>query len=382
MPASQVVLATGASSGPGRLSAEALSRAGHMVTAGMRETSGRNASNVAALEERAKSEQLVIKAVELDVQSQKSADAAIADVIARHGHIDFVVHNAGHMPLDPAAAFSPERLAQLYYVNVLGTQRVNRAALPHLRTQRHGLVLWVGSLSTRGEHPPFLAPYFAAKAGMDALAESYAAELIRFGIDTTILVPGTSPRAPTTSPTQVNSLTRVSMRPTSLSMETSAPVSTNALPIWSLLGLMCMPSLRRSRASSDFPSESARSVHTSTRPKTAARSSRPWRPESASSSTVASASPICCLRTLPSSSATHQQHRSRRTLMPFANIKVPANTLTPESKMKLQDAVTDAFVAVYGERARPTTLVVLEEVHDNGWSLGGTILNEEVLGRS
>jgi NAD(P)-dependent dehydrogenase (short-subunit alcohol dehydrogenase family) len=59
-----------------------------------------------------------------------------------------------------------------------------------LRRQRSGLLLWVGSSSTRGGHPPFLAPYFAAKAGMDALAESYAAEVIKFGIDTTILGPG------------------------------------------------------------------------------------------------------------------------------------------------------------------------------------------------
>lgn len=68
--------------------------------------------------------------------------------------------------------------------------------------------------------------------------------------------------------------------------------------------------------------------------------------------------------------------------MPFANLKVPADTLTAESKKKLQDAVTDAFADVYGERARQTTLVVLEEVADGGWSLGGTILNADVLGRS
>ncbi|PXY27820.1 tautomerase family protein [Prauserella muralis] len=68
--------------------------------------------------------------------------------------------------------------------------------------------------------------------------------------------------------------------------------------------------------------------------------------------------------------------------MPFANLKVPADTLTPESKKALQDAVTDAFADVYGERARATTLVILEEVADGGWSLGGTILNEQVLGRS
>ncbi|MDQ0750138.1 4-oxalocrotonate tautomerase [Streptomyces africanus] len=68
--------------------------------------------------------------------------------------------------------------------------------------------------------------------------------------------------------------------------------------------------------------------------------------------------------------------------MPFANLKVPADTLTEESKKKLQDAVTDAFADVYGERARATTLVVLEEVADGGWSLGGTILNAEILGHS
>lgn len=68
--------------------------------------------------------------------------------------------------------------------------------------------------------------------------------------------------------------------------------------------------------------------------------------------------------------------------MPFANLKVPAGTLTPESRKKLQDAVTDAFADVYGERARPTTLVILDEVADGGWSLGGTILDASVLGRS
>jgi 4-oxalocrotonate tautomerase len=67
--------------------------------------------------------------------------------------------------------------------------------------------------------------------------------------------------------------------------------------------------------------------------------------------------------------------------MPFANLKVPADTLTTETKKKLQDAVTNAIVDAYGERARATTLVILEEVADGGWSLGGTILNAEMLGR-
>ena len=59
-----------------------------------------------------------------------------------------------------------------------------------MRKQGRGLVLWVGSSSTRGGTPPYLAPYFAAKAAMDALAVSYAGELARWGIETSIVVPG------------------------------------------------------------------------------------------------------------------------------------------------------------------------------------------------
>ena len=51
-------------------------------------------------------------------------------------------------------------------------------------------MVWVGSSSSRGGTPPYLGPYFAAKAAEDALAVSYAAELTRFGIETTIVVPG------------------------------------------------------------------------------------------------------------------------------------------------------------------------------------------------
>ncbi|GAA0323692.1 SDR family oxidoreductase [Actinoallomurus spadix] len=186
----RIIVVTGASSGFGRLTSVALARAGHAVVAGMRATGGRNAPAVAALDRLAHDEDLALSAVELDVQSQESADQAVDTVLGRHGRLDVVVHNAGHMVLGPAEAFTPDQLAALYDVNVLGTQRVNRAVLPHLRGQGSGLLVWVGSSSTRGGHPPFLAPYFAAKAAMDALAESYAAELIRFGIETSIVVPG------------------------------------------------------------------------------------------------------------------------------------------------------------------------------------------------
>jgi NAD(P)-dependent dehydrogenase (short-subunit alcohol dehydrogenase family) len=187
---SKVIVISGAGSGFGALSARALADVGNTVYAGIRETAGRNAGRVAEAREYAEEHSVDLRTVELDVSSQNSVDASVAGIIEEAGRLDVVIHNAGHMVNGPTEAFTPEEIARLYDTNVLSTQRLNRAALPHLREQGHGLVLWVGSTSTRGGTPPYLAPYFAAKAAMDALAVSYAAELARFGIETTIVVPG------------------------------------------------------------------------------------------------------------------------------------------------------------------------------------------------
>lgn len=187
---SKIILVTGASSGFGRLTAESLAKAGHTVYASMRDTAGRNARAVQDIATFASTNHVALRAVELDVQSQDSADAAIAAIIAEAGRLDVVMHNAGHMAFGPAEAFSAEQFAQLYDINVLGAQRVNRAALPQLRRQQQGLLVWVSSSSSAGGTPPYLAPYFAAKAAMDTLAVQYARELARWGIETSIIVPG------------------------------------------------------------------------------------------------------------------------------------------------------------------------------------------------
>lgn len=186
----KTIVITGAASGFGALAARALARSGHTVYAAMRNTTGRNADRVAEARQYAAEHQVDLRTVELDVLSQESADAAVATILAESGTFDVVIHNAGHMVTGPTEAFTPEELTAVYDTNVLGTQRVNRAALPHLRDRRNGLVLWIGSTSTRGGTPPYLAPYFAAKAAMDSLAVSYAAELARFNIETSIVVPG------------------------------------------------------------------------------------------------------------------------------------------------------------------------------------------------
>ena len=131
-----------------------------------------------------------LRSVEMDVQSEESADAALQQIVAATGRLDVLIHNARHMSFGPSEAFTIEQVAELHDVNVLSTQRVNRAALPIMRKQGEGLVVWVGSSSTHGGTPPYLGPSFAAKAAMDLLAVTYAGELTRWGIETTIVVPG------------------------------------------------------------------------------------------------------------------------------------------------------------------------------------------------
>ncbi len=186
----KIVLVTGSSSGFGRLTAEALARAGHVVYASMRDIAGRNATHAARMGELSVAEGIDLLPLELDVQSEASVNAAIETLIGESGRIDVVVHNAGHMMFGPAEAFTPEQFAAQYDVNVLGTQRINRSVLPHMRARHEGLLVWISSSSVTGGTPPYLSPYFAAKAAMDTLAVQYARELSRFGIETTIIVPG------------------------------------------------------------------------------------------------------------------------------------------------------------------------------------------------
>jgi NAD(P)-dependent dehydrogenase (short-subunit alcohol dehydrogenase family) len=108
----------------------------------MRDIAAHDGQPAKALAQLACDEGLQLTPVELDVTSDTSVERAVELVLSQAGGIDVPVHNAGHMTFGPAEAFMPEQLMQVYDVN------------------------------------------------MDALAQSYALELARFGIESTILLPG------------------------------------------------------------------------------------------------------------------------------------------------------------------------------------------------
>jgi 4-oxalocrotonate tautomerase len=60
--------------------------------------------------------------------------------------------------------------------------------------------------------------------------------------------------------------------------------------------------------------------------------------------------------------------------MPFANLKIPAGSVTAEQKQQLVEGVTRLYTDLWGEEARPTTMVLVDEVVDGGWGIGGDVL--------
>ncbi|KAI1129195.1 short-chain dehydrogenase/reductase SDR [Nemania abortiva] len=194
----KVIIISGASTGFGALAARLMAQNGHTVYAGVRQ---HETAEISATQAFAKEHSVDLRALILDVTDTNCVNAAVDTVIRDCGRIDVLHHNAGRSLMGPAEAFTPEEAMKYFDVNVLGTQRLNRAALPHMRQARTGLVMWTSSSSVRGGVTPFVGPYFAAKAAMDSLAVAYAGELARWGIETTIIVPGVFPKGTNLFPT-------------------------------------------------------------------------------------------------------------------------------------------------------------------------------------
>ena len=115
-----VILVTGAGTGIGKLTAQALAEAGHIVYATMRDVEGRNKPRADELRALARERGIALHPLELDVLSQDSADAAAATIVREQGRIDVVMQNAGHLVVGPAEAFTPEEMAKVFDTNLFG----------------------------------------------------------------------------------------------------------------------------------------------------------------------------------------------------------------------------------------------------------------------
>ncbi|MCB9310421.1 MAG: SDR family oxidoreductase [Lewinellaceae bacterium] len=180
------VIITGASGGFGRLTTLALLKSGHQVAATMRNAEG---SNKAVADELKNAGAVII---DMDVTNTESVNTGVRKAIDALGGLDVVVNNAGRGVSGMQEHFTPEDLHTIFDVNVVGVQRVNRAALPFMRQQKSGLLIHISSLLGRIALP-FYGPYQSAKWAVEAMAENYRVELSGFGVQSAIIEPGGYP---------------------------------------------------------------------------------------------------------------------------------------------------------------------------------------------
>jgi NAD(P)-dependent dehydrogenase (short-subunit alcohol dehydrogenase family) len=121
--------------------------------------------------------------------SEIGCQAAVNQILFEQRRLDVVVNNAGMLMTGLTEAFSVKQVAHIIDTNALSWLRVNRAALPAMRRQGYGLLMYVGSTTAR-LHEPFLGPYIASKVAGDAIAEIMGMEVRPSGIESVTLVPG------------------------------------------------------------------------------------------------------------------------------------------------------------------------------------------------
>jgi NAD(P)-dependent dehydrogenase (short-subunit alcohol dehydrogenase family) len=170
-----VAIVTGASSGIGEASAHRLAVAGYKVYG-----TSRRGTQAAGQP---------FEMLPLDVTSDDSVEALVAEIMRREGRIDLLVNNAG-FGVAPGGAeeSSIEQARAIFETNFFGLVRMTRAVLPHMRKQRSGRIINMSSVL--GFLPmPYGALYAATKHAVEGYSESLDHELRTRGIRVSVIEP-------------------------------------------------------------------------------------------------------------------------------------------------------------------------------------------------
>lgn len=181
----KVALVTGASSGIGRATALALSRAGAKVAAGARRTD--KLESLRQEIEKASGEVIVQK---LDVTKKDECDSFVSSAISRWGSVDILVNNAGLMPLSFFKNLKVSDWDQMIDVNVKGVIYCTAAVIPHMLAKKSGHIVNMSSIAGRVVFPSGTV-YCATKHAVTAFSEGLRQEFgARSNIRVTCIEPG------------------------------------------------------------------------------------------------------------------------------------------------------------------------------------------------
>ena len=171
----KVVLITGGSSGIGKSIGEFLHHKGFVVYG-----TSRNPDRIL---------NSVFPLVALDVRDADSIHAAVAKVISISGRLDVVINNAGVGITGPLEEIPMHEIKNNFETNLFGPIEVMKAVLPHMRSQKTGLIINITSIAGY-MGLPYRSVYSASKGALELITEALRMEVKSFGIQITNVAPG------------------------------------------------------------------------------------------------------------------------------------------------------------------------------------------------
>jgi NAD(P)-dependent dehydrogenase (short-subunit alcohol dehydrogenase family) len=178
-------LVTGASRGIGKAAAIGLATAGAHVVCLARTVGG-----LEATDDEIKKAGGSATLVPLNIRDFEALDRLGRTIFERWGRLDAFFANAGALGvLTPLAHLDPKVFQELIEVNVTANWRLIRSLDPLLRQSDAGRALFVTSGAAR-HHTAFWGGYGMAKAALESLALTYAAECATTKIRVNLLSPG------------------------------------------------------------------------------------------------------------------------------------------------------------------------------------------------
>ncbi len=183
----KVILVTGTNSGFGLLFSARLAQAGHFVYATMRDL---NKQQPLLDEVKRRGGQVFVKV--LDVNKNETIKSVVDEIIAHHKHIDVVINNAGYGLGGFFEDLTDEDIRRQMDTNFFGVQNVCRHVLPHMRSNKRGLIINISSIA--GQTATLcLGAYNASKWALEGFSESLYYEVAPFGIRVVLVEPGSYP---------------------------------------------------------------------------------------------------------------------------------------------------------------------------------------------
>ena len=178
---SKVILITGTSSGLGASVAAAAAKLGHKVYATMRDVT--KGETLAATSPD-------ISVLPMDVQDSASVEQAVAAIIAKEGHIDVLINNAGIGFVRSTEQATLDDVNRIMDVNFMSVVRTCKAVIPLMRKARSGHIINITSVGGLVGQP-FNEVYCASKFAIEGYTEALATYVQpNFNIKFSLIEPG------------------------------------------------------------------------------------------------------------------------------------------------------------------------------------------------